>query len=97
MFRLYPTSTGGSTGWNTPGGTKVVGGATIKFFDENSNGRMEKNDLRLYDTGGGARVECGSCHDPHGVPSGAAVSEFLPTFLRKTANGSAICLVCHAK
>jgi hypothetical protein len=93
----YPLTTGGSTGWNTPSGTKVVGGLTNKFFDENGNGRMDKGDIRLYDTGNGASVECASCHDPHGVPSGAAGSAFLPTFLRKTIDGSGVCLTCHAK
>jgi mono/diheme cytochrome c family protein len=93
----YPASTGGSTGWNTPGGTKIVSGLTNKYFDENGNGRMDKEDIRLYDTGNGASVECASCHDPHGVPSGASGSVFFPTFLRKTIDGSGVCLTCHAK
>lgn len=94
---IYPTINGGDTGWNTPGGSKVVAGLTNKFFDENGNGRMDKGDIRLYDTGNGASVECASCHDPHGVPSGAAGSSFLPTFLRKPIEGSGVCMTCHAK
>lgn len=93
----FPTSSGVGTDWNTPGGTKAVSALTNKFFDETPNGRMDKNEIRLYDSGNGASVECASCHDPHGVPSGAAGSTFNPTFLRKTNVASAVCLTCHAK
>lgn len=79
--------------WNVPGGTK----GTTKFFDTNGDTLMTKNEIRLYDTGQGPEVECASCHDPHGVPSGGANSTFNPTFLRKVNTGSAVCLTCHNK
>lgn len=79
--------------WNTPAGVK----GSSNFFDENSNGRMEKAEIRTYD----GKVECASCHDPHGVPSAGAGSVFIPTFLRKSQStgglGSAVCLTCHVK
>lgn len=81
------------TDWNVPGGTK----GTSKFFDTNGDSLMNKNEIRLYNTGQGPEVECASCHDPHGVPSGGAGSPFNPTFLRKTNSGSAVCLTCHNK
>lgn len=91
----YPTTNGTGTDWKTPGGSKVINGAlTTKFFDENGNGRMDKGDIRLYDTGNGASVECASCHDPHGVWEGTAI---IPTFLRKSIEGSGVCMTCHAK
>jgi hypothetical protein len=31
------------------------------------------------------------------VPSAGTGSAFLPSFLRKTASGSTICLTCHSK
>lgn len=92
----FPTETGAGTDWNTPGGEKVVKGLTNKFFDENGNQRMDKTDIRLYDTGNGPSVECASCHDPHGVPNDTD-GKFNPTFLRKTNSKSAVCLTCHAK
>lgn len=86
----FPTSTGGTTDWRTPD----VNGAGTKFFDDNTDTRMNKGEIRLYGTGASATVECGSCHDPHGVTNG---SSFNATFLRKPNAGSAVCLTCHAK
>lgn len=88
---VFPAANGTGTDWKTPGGS--VAGA--KFFDENGNGRMEKGEIRLYDYGGGPSVECGSCHDPHGVATVGPV--FNATFLRKPNSGSAVCLTCHSK
>jgi Doubled CXXCH motif (Paired_CXXCH_1) len=85
----FPTTNGPGTDFKTPTGTQ--GNAT--FFDSNSNGSMDKGDVRLYD----AKVECASCHDPHGVPSGAAGSTFNLTFMRVANTNSAVCLTCHAK
>lgn len=69
----------------------------IAWFDGNGNNRPDTNEVRLYDTGDGPEVECASCHDPHGVPSGGAGSQFNPTFLRVSNTGSALCLTCHTK
>jgi hypothetical protein len=92
----FPASTGSGTDWNTPA-TRLVNGQTIKFFDDTPNGRLDKNEIRLYDSGNGPSVECASCHDPHGVPSAGASSTFFPTFMRKSNIGSALCMTCHAK
>lgn len=91
----FPAATGNGTDWNTPGGTKMVGSLTTKFFDDNGNGRLDKNEIRVYDTGHGPSVECGSCHDPHGVPGTGG--KFNATFLRKSNTQSGVCLTCHAK
>jgi hypothetical protein len=92
----FPATTGTGTDWNTPA-SRIVNGQTVKFFDDTANGRMDKNEIRLYDSGNGPSVECASCHDPHGVPSAGAGSTFFPTFMRKSNTGSALCMTCHAK
>ena len=73
--------------------------ARMAYFDNNGNGRADTNEIRLYNAGGsdGYEVECASCHDPHGVPSGGPGSQFNPTFLRVTNVGSAVCQSCHSK
>jgi hypothetical protein len=91
----FPAASGPGTDWKTPTGSRTVGPWTTRFYDENGNGRMDKEDIRLYDTGGGPKVECASCHDPHGVPGGGGT--FNRTFLRKTNEQSGVCLTCHAK
>lgn len=79
--------------WNVPGGTKN----NIKYFDANGDNALSKGDIRFYDTGEGPEVECASCHDPHGVPSGGPGSPMNATFLRVNNMGSAVCLTCHNK
>ncbi len=75
--------------------------ASVKFFDNGSpgagNGRPDKGEVRMYNTGDGYEVECSSCHDPHGVPSSGAGSTFISSFLRVKNEGSALCLTCHVK
>lgn len=86
----------GVGGFNQP--TGVAG--TARYFDTNANGHMDTNEVRLYNTGGVVRVECASCHDPHGVPSAGPGTQFKPTFLRVangSTTGSALCLTCHDK
>ncbi|VAX23730.1 Cytochrome c family protein, partial [hydrothermal vent metagenome] len=70
---------------------------SLKFYDTNSNGRADTNEVRFYDTGGGYEVECASCHDPHGVPSAGAGTKLIPSFLRIDNNSSTLCLTCHTK
>jgi len=67
------------------------------FFDGNGNGSIDNGDVRLFDDTGVPKVECGSCHDPHGVPSAGEGSVFRPTFLRVSNASSALCLTCHNK
>lgn len=90
----YP-ATGAGVDFNAPTATR----ANIRFFDTNGNGRPDKNEIRLYDSGEGFEVECASCHDPHGVGPGLGGSggPFNKTFLRLSNSGSAVCLSCHVK
>lgn len=85
----FPTTNGTGTDWKTPNSNA----AGTKFFDDDADGRMEKGEIRLY--GANASVECGSCHDPHGVATSGSL--FNATFLRKPNVGSAVCLTCHSK
>lgn len=87
----FPSTSGSGTDWNTPNATS----AGNKFFDDNGNNRMDKGEVRLYVGANGPTVECGSCHDPHGVVTSGLT--FNATFLRKTSAGSVICLTCHVK
>jgi len=90
-------------GVNMPAGANVdfnpVTGvaAGVAFFDDNGNGRPDTDEVRLYDTGDGPEVECASCHDPHGVPSGGQGSVFIRSFLRVDNAQSNVCLTCHVK
>lgn len=93
----FPAVNGAGTDWKSPTGSVTRGTVVTAFFDENSNERMDKGDIRLYGSGTDSRVECASCHDPHGVPSGANGTTFNPTFLRKTNAGSVVCMTCHTK
>lgn len=88
----YPTA-GPGTDFRAPSATFN----NVRFFDTNGNGRPDKNEIRLYDTGEGFEVECASCHDPHGVPSAGASSPFNASFLRVSNSASAVCLTCHVK
>lgn len=89
----YPATGVATADFKMPDGQK---GSTF-FFDKDSNGRMGAGDVRVYDNAGAAKVECASCHDPHGVPSAGTGSVFYPTFLRVANTGSALCLTCHTK
>lgn len=91
----FPVINGPGTDFRTPSGTQ----GAARFFDVNNSGndRMDGGDIRLYTTGEKAQVECASCHDPHGVPSAGRESQFFPTFLRMSNQGSALCLTCHTK
>ncbi len=74
-------------------GIEPSGQRGTRFFFDDGDSNMEKQEVRVYD----GKVECASCHDPHGVPSGGAGSTFKPTFLRVANTGSALCLTCHTK
>jgi len=101
----YPDEFGRGVDYNEP----TVKKAKIAFFDLNGNNHADPNEIRLYDTGDGYEVECGSCHDPHGVRI-AGTSDLVPSFLRVGAvrtgesgsirsgnSGSQLCLTCHVK
>ncbi|MGC2166014.1 MAG: hypothetical protein WA632_08380 [Gallionella sp.] len=92
-FPIALANTPGSD-WNKPNN---VQGSSLYFENNDSvNGRMDKAEIRLYD----GKVECASCHDPHGVPSGGPGTNtvFNKTFLRKqNTDTSKVCLTCHNK
>lgn len=102
----YPQQTGAIIDFNQPN-ISVPG--RLSFFDNDNDQFPDKDEVRLYDSGEGPEVECASCHDPHGVESGANGSVFNPSFLRVnngiagsgsgivSATPSALCLTCHIK
>ena len=92
----FPAANGTGTDWKQPSGTNPSG--SISFFESTTGSAgLDKTDIRLYQTGLEARVECASCHDPHGVPSAGVGSDFLPMFLRVDNKGSGVCFSCHTK
>lgn len=89
----YPTVFGPEVDFNVPSASN----SRVSFFDLDMDSRLDKNEVRMYETGGGYEVECSSCHDPHGVESAGPGSEFIPSFLRVSNNQSTLCLTCHVK
>jgi len=87
---LFPAP-GPGISFNDPTGIK----GDMRFFDDDGDGQADTNEIRLYDTGDGHEVECASCHDPHGVPSGGVGTVHYPTFLRVGNEESGVCLTCH--
>lgn len=84
----FPDIFGPNIDFNEPN-IKIPG--RMAFFDGNSNGHADSDEVRLYDSGDGYEVECASCHDPHGVPSAGSGTgtRFNPSFLRVN-NGIAV-------
>lgn len=79
----YPTKFDASVDYNEPD----VKTGKIAFFDTNNNRHADPDEIRLYDTGDGYEVECGSCHDPHGVKvENNNSNNIVPSFLRVGAN-----------
>jgi len=74
----YPKEFGDNVDYNEPD----VKLGKIAFFDLNGNRHADPNEVRLYDTGDGYEVECGSCHDPHGIKVTGDSNELIPSFLR---------------
>jgi Doubled CXXCH motif (Paired_CXXCH_1) len=89
----FPTTAGPGTDFKDPPRKE----AQLAYFDTDGNNRADPKEIRLYNTGEGYEVECASCHDPHGVPSGGPGTPFNPTFLRVSNAGSGVCLTCHSK
>ena len=88
-------------GGNTGGGAIMTGGAVkgtdltddhpigIQYPAANpSYNAVPLNGLPLFNDGTIDRVECASCHNPHGAGYG--------NFLRDNLNGSQLCLDCHS-
>ncbi|NNE64395.1 MAG: hypothetical protein HKN34_09955, partial [Gammaproteobacteria bacterium] len=84
---------GGGTDFNAP--TAISSG--IRWFDDDGDNRPDTDEIRFYDSGGGPRVECGSCHDPHGVSPTGFGGTINASFLRVSNQNSEVCLTCHIK
>ena len=55
----------------------------IVIIKKSNNGHADPDEIRLYDSGDGYEVECGSCHDPHGIKVNVVnQNEIIPSFLR---------------
>lgn len=82
---------------------------TARWFEEPGGtvGRADDNEVKLYQTPpvtGTFKVQCASCHNPHGTTAalGTDASQITAygdyvTFLRKSNYGSALCTTCHIK
>lgn len=75
-----------NSGYNQPN-DQVAG---IRFFDTNSNGVIDANEIQLF--GVTDKVECSSRHLEHGDSPPPAQPNM---YLRITNIGSALCRVCH--
>lgn len=88
----YGHSTGGSnvmTGWHVVG-TDLTDDHPIGIeypAGDPDYHAVPQNGLPLWNDGSKDRVECTTCHDPHGAG--------FANFLRDTTSGSQICLDCH--
>lgn len=81
MFN-QPTNSNGRVAWFETGGMA---------------NRADDNEIKLYSDGAsGYKVQCASCHNPHGTLSSDGVNLY-PTFLRKSNSSSALCTTCHIK
>lgn len=74
-----------------------------RWFDEGNPGRADDNEVKLYQTppvSGPYKVQCASCHNPHGTQgTGSSLTTYgdYLTFLRKSNSSSALCTTCHIK
>lgn len=103
--------TGKNGEFNVPLATRTKGSYSVKWFDSASTGKvggMDKNEVRVYKTTNtGYKVECASCHDPHGVPQDptGGPSQMISSFMRVSnvtnaftgSKSSGLCLTCHVK
>ena len=74
----YPDAAAVTVDYNEPNRKE----ARMAYFDVNANGHADTDEVRLYDSGDGYEVECGSCHDPHGVRVTPGSDRLVPSFLR---------------
>lgn len=88
----YPANVDGRADFNQPGRQR----GNVSFFDTNGNGQPDSDEIQLFRKKGGLKIECASCHRPHGKtpsPAGSPVNFFL----RVDDSDSALCLTCHNK
>lgn len=90
---VYPTIGGTDPAFHAPNQTRGTGTARLDWFDDGDN-TLTDNEVRMY----GTKVQCASCHNPHGTSSdGTASGPAFPSFLRTTVANSNLCTVCHIK
>jgi hypothetical protein len=90
---VYPTIGNTDPKYHAPGATRGTGTARLDWFDD-GDGVLEDHEVRLY----GTKVQCASCHNPHGTSSdGTAAGPAYASFLRTTVANSSLCVTCHIK
>lgn len=88
----YPLGSSSKPDFNQPNG---YSNGTI-FFDNNGNGELNSDEVRLFGAGNAVTVECASCHKEHGnSPSSEKMTNRY--YLRSDNDGSRLCLTCHRK
>lgn len=74
----------------------------VYFFDRNGNGQPDNDEIALFEKAGILKVECASCHRPHGV---AGLDDPFPgpqlkasdSYLRTHQSQGDFCIICHNK
>ena len=74
----------------------------VSFFDNNGNGQPDNDEITLFEKSGMLKVECASCHKPHGlaVVDDSLAGRQLSThdfYLRTTQTHGDLCSTCHKK
>lgn len=87
----YPVGSNAKPGFSSPSGH----GNDIAFFDRNSNGQPDSDEVQLFGKSGAATIECASCHKEHGDTLAPAKAGGNP-YLRLDNTGSALCVTCHS-
>jgi hypothetical protein len=66
------------------------------FFDSNADGKLDRDEIRLYSDKDMTELTCATCHREHSK-SHIAVEQPDDDYLRGTNVDGELCLVCHRK
>ena len=88
----YPLGSMSRPDFNQP---NSFGDGTL-FFDDDGNGEIDDDDVRLFGRGNAVTVECGSCHQEHDNSSMSSRGT-SSHYLRIPDGGTTLCLICHQK
>ncbi|MEQ1590602.1 MAG: cytochrome c3 family protein [Gallionella sp.] len=66
----------------------------LSFFDANNNAQADIDEIRLDEVAGVATVTCTSCHREH---EQSLVEKLGNSYLRRSMEGSELCIICHRK
>ncbi|NOU01266.1 MAG: hypothetical protein HOO95_06810 [Gallionella sp.] len=88
----YPPLSNRANDFNVP---NARDGKTT-FFDINADGKLDRDEIRLYSDKGIAELTCATCHREHSK-SLATVEQPDDDYLRGTNVEGELCLVCHRK